>query len=499
MGESVGEFAKESGDAILESEGEGLAYFSRFGVDEGLIRAAIERALSRGGSYAELFFEHKISQDLGLQDGAVNRAYSGVALGVGVRVLRGDQTGYAFTEDLSRGSLLETAGIAALIADDNPRSGPTRFEHQQRPNRYSVKTLWGDVGVDEKIPVLRQLNEEAFAADSRIQKVNVGLSHSDGAVLIANSRGRLHFDRRPMTRMSMSCVAEDGGRRESNGANIAARAGWELVNTTRLETLRADAVDQTLRLFEASQGPAGAMPIVLGAGASGILLHEAIGHGFEADFNRKGTSIYSDQLNEMVTHEEVTIIDDGTRPGDRGAVNIDDEGNEGQRTLLIDSGRLCSYIHDKMSAEHYQVAPTGNGRRQSFRHAPLPRMRCTYMEAGQRSPEEIIASVERGIYAETFTNGQVNIGGGDFTFYIKLGYLIEGGKLTQPIKDTNIIGNGPEVLRRTDMVGNDLRFDEGGWVCGKDGQSVPVSLGMPTVRVSEIIVGGQNQSGEGSA
>ena len=235
------------------------------------------------------------------------------------------------------------------------------------------------------------------------------------------------------------------------------------------------------------------MPVVLGAGSAGILLHEAIGHGMEADFNRKGISVYSEKLGKPIAPADVTIVDDGTQLHARGSINVDDEGNEGQRTVLVRGGVLETYMHDRISAKHYGVAPTGNGRRESFRSPPLPRMRNTYMLPGPHEREAIIQSVKRGVYAETFTNGQVMIGAGDFTFYIKTGYLIEDGKLTRPIKDTNIIGNGPEVLERTDMVGNDFEFDDGGWTCGKDGQSVPVSLGMPTVRVSEITVGGVNK------
>ena len=492
--EGLSAFAHQAGAEVGRSSTEaGFAYFARFGVDETLCRAAFDCALSRGGDWADLFFQHSVSQHLSLQDGAVNSAFSGVTLGVGVRVVCADQTGYAYTEDLSISAIKQAAYSAALIAQGTPSSTtPSVFEVQTHSARYPIAQDWMSVGVDRKVPLLQQLNEEAFQADERIAKVQVGMGHSDGAILVVESTGAVHFDRQPMTRLSMSCTAQSGDQRESNAYNLAAREGFEFVTPERLHTLREEAVSRTLFLFDATVAPAGSMPVVLGAGASGILLHEAIGHGMEADFNRKGISVYSDLLNQRIAPEGITIIDDGTRQRDRGAINVDDEGIAGQKTVLVEDGILRTYMHDRISAQHYGVQPTGNGRRESFRHAPVPRMRSTYMCAGQYAPEEIIQSVERGIYAETFTNGQVMIGAGDFTFYIKTGYLIEDGKLTQPIKDTNIIGNGPEVLKKTDMVGSDFTYDEGGWVCGKDGQSVPVSLGMPTVRVSEITVGGVN-------
>jgi TldD protein len=248
-------------------------------------------------------------------------------------------------------------------------------------------------------------------------------------------------------------------------------------------------------LFEAVPAPAGEMPVVLAAGSSGILLHEAIGHGMEADFNRKGVSIYADKIGKPIAKSFVNIVDEGTQEGARGAINVDDEGNAAGRTSLVQDGILTTYLHDTISAKHYKVAPTGNGRRESYQYAPMPRMRSTYMLPGPHRRDEIIASVKKGIYCSNFTNGQVQIGAGDFTFYVKNGYMIEDGKLTRPIKDVNIIGNGPKVLEKVDMVSDDLSIDEGGWTCGKDGQSVPVSQGMPTVRVASITVGGQAKKG----
>jgi TldD protein len=471
----------------------GLGYFGRFGVDQAMLRAAFDKALSRGADWAELYFEHSISHHLGLEDGAVNRAYTTVSLGVGVRVVRGDQTGYAYTEELTREAVADAAAIAAVVADGPARDAPTAYTHQPLPDRYPVKQPWSGVGVSDKMPILTRINEGVFARDPRVVKVQVGFADSEGAILIVESTGKMSFDRQPMTRMTVSATAEQGARRESNFFNLAGREGFEFFTDARIEHLTEQVVDRTTFLFDASPAPAGTFPVVLAAGSSGILLHEAIGHGMEADFNRKGISVYSDKLGQKIAPKEVTIIDDGTRPNTRGAINVDDEGIIGQRTVLVEEGNLRTYMHDRISAAHYKVEPTGNGRRESFRHPPVPRMRNTYMLPGPHDPQEIIQSVKRGVYADTFTNGQVMIGAGDFTFYIKTGYLIEDGKLTRPIKDTNIIGNGPQVLADTDMVGNDFAFDEGGWTCGKDGQSVPVSLGMPTVRVKAITVGGINE------
>jgi TldD protein len=298
-----------------------------------------------------------------------------------------------------------------------------------------------------------------------------------------------------MTSLYLSCVAEQDGRREQNAYNIAGRADIGYYSPDRLDRVVREAVARTTILFEAVPAPAGEMPVVLAAGASGILLHEAIGHGMEADFNRKNVSIYSDKIGKPVAAPFVNIVDEGTQVAARGALNVDDEGNEVGRTMLVQDGVLATYLHDTISAKHYGVKPTGSGRRQSYQHAPMPRMRSTYMLPGPHKKDEIIASVKKGVFCTNFSNGQVQIGAGDFTFYVKNGYLIEDGKLTKPVKDINIIGNGPKVLEKVDMVADDLMIDEGGWTCGKDGQSVPVSQGIPTVRVASITVGGRGEKG----
>jgi TldD protein len=469
-----------------------IGYFSRFGVTERMISEALSEALARGGDFADVFFQHKIGADLSLEDGAVNRAYASVELGVGVRVVKGDQTGYGYTEELTPEALLAAARTAAVIAD-----GPARAVSQgihvvsPKADRYPLVRPWEEVRPDEKLPLLVQLERRVFAADPRIKKVNAHLRDESGVVLIADSRGRIVEDRQPMTLLSLSCVAEQGGRREQNGYNVAARAGFEFYSPERLDRVVNEAIARTTILFEAGAPPAGEMPVVLAAGSSGILLHEAIGHGMEADFNRKGTSIYADKIGKRIAAPFVNIVDDATQPAARGSINVDDEGNAAGETRLVEGGILTTFLHDEISARHYGVSPTGNGRRESYRHAPLPRMRSTYMLPGPHSQEEIIRSVKRGIYCVGFSNGQVAIGAGDFTFYVKNGWLIEDGKLTRPVKDVNLVGNGPKALEQVDMVGDDLKIDEGGWTCGKDGQSVPVSQGLPTVRVASMTVGGR--------
>ncbi len=483
---------REPGDGPGDGPREGIGHFARFGVTEGMIARTLQAALARGGEHADVFFQHRVGSDLGLEDGSVNRAYASVELGVGVRVVKGDQTGYGYTEDLTLPALLECARTAAAIADGPSRPGPERFHVRPAlPDRYPLARSWEEVQPGEKLPLLSGLNEHAFAADPRVRKVNVFLRDESGVVLLADSSGRIVEDRQPMTLLYLSVLAEQGGRREQNGYNVAGRAGFEFYTPERLERVVREAVARTAVLFEAGPPPAGEMPVVLAAGSSGILLHEAIGHGMEADFNRKGVSIYADRIGKPIARPFVNIVDDAANPGARGAINVDDEGNEAGTTNLVVDGVLTTYLHDAISARHYGVAPTGNGRRESYRHAPLPRMRSTYMLPGPHRKEEIIRSVKRGIYCVNFSNGQVNIGAGDFTFYVKNGWLIEDGKLTRPVKDVNIIGNGPRALEQVDMVSDDLAIDEGGWTCGKDGQSVPVSQGLPTVRVASMTVGGR--------
>ena len=470
-------------------------YFERFGVTHEALSQVLAAALSFGADDCDLFFEHSVVTSVSLSDGKVNKAGTHVDLGVGVRARKGDQVGYAYTEDLSLEAMRRAARTAAAIAEAGaPERQAIDLSPMKLPSFYPVKQPWDAVGMDKRVPMVRAWEQQAFALDSRIKKVQTHLVDADKHVLIVRPDGRLAEDHQPMTRAMVICSAEgEGGRIESNSYNLAARAGLEFYDDQeRQERMVRKAVERTTFLLEAGKPPAGEMPVVLAAGASGILLHEAIGHGLEADFNRKGISIYADKQGKKVAPDFVTVVDDGTVAGSRGAINVDDEGNLAERTVLIEDGVLRGYMHDEISAKHYGVDPTGSGRRESFRHHPLPRMRATYMDPGPHDPEAIISDTKRGIYCTSFSNGAVQIGAGDFTFYMKTGWLIEDGKLTRPIKDVNIIGNGPAALEAVDMVGNDLVLDEGGWTCGKDGQGVPVSQGQPTVRVKALTVGGES-------
>jgi TldD protein len=473
------------------SEGGALRWFEQFGVDDAVAARVLAEATRHGADDADLYFEHSESTSVGLSDRKVNRAHTSVDLGVGVRVVIGDQVGYAYSEDLSEAAMKKAAAVASEIArGGNPRAVPA-FVASRPANFYPVDRLWGDVSVSERVPLVRAWEAAAFSKDSRITDVQVGLSDADKRVLIIRADGRKVADYRPMTTAHVTVTAVEGDKRESGGFNLAGRADLSYYTATRQERLVAEAVLRATDALHAGSPPAGEMPVVLAAGSSGILLHEAIGHGLEADFNRKGISIFADRMGSRIAIPEVTVVDDATIPGSRGALNVDDEGSETENTVLVENGVLRSYIHDRISARHYGVKPTGSGRRESFRHPVLPRMRATYMQAGPHDPGEIIASVERGLYCITFQNGQVQIGAGDFAFYVRQAYLIENGKLTRPVKDVNLVGNGPKVLETIDMVGNDLVIDDGGWTCGKDGQGVPVSQGMPTVRVAKLSVGGQ--------
>lgn len=463
-----------------------------FEVNEETIRATLAELTSRGADAAELFFQRRRSSSILYQDGLVSRARSSVDRGVGLRCVVGDRTGYAFSEELTPETLRAAAQTAAAIANGSGVEAPQEMRLITGPNYYTAEVPWAEVGIDRKVPLVRRVAELARAGDERVNRVEVRYLDDDEQVAIVDMQGRVTYDSRPMTRLWVNVTAEHNGERQANSSNISARRGIEYYTEEQLALVARQAIDRTMILFEARRPPAGEMPVVLVPGPSGILLHEAIGHGMEADFNRKGISIYSDMMGRQVAEDFVTIVDDGTLPGERGSLNVDDEGQPGQRTVLVENGRLVSYLHDGISARHYGVEATGSGRRQSFRYQPNPRMRCTYMDDGPHSQEEIIASVENGILAETFTNGQVRIGAGDYTFYIKNGWLIENGRRTAPIRDCNIIGSGPETLRNMSMVANDSRLDTGGWTCGKDGQGVPVSLGIPTILISSLTVGGEN-------
>lgn len=465
-------------------------YLQHFDVTPEILQSVIATAMSKGGDYADVFFEHRIYNNLSLEDGTVNKAYSNIDFGVGIRVLNGDQTGFAFSEDVSISAMKSAALMAANIANSSSSFSTVSLKEIKSPNYYKINTSWEETGVKDKVPFLEKLNEAVFSSDEKVIKVKAFLTDETGYYLFFNSEGTLTYDFRPMASLGVVCVMQKGKHVENGYAGRSFRKGFELLNTELLQTLVTEVIDKTNILFGAVKPKAGEMPVVMGAGGSGILLHEAIGHTFEADFNRKGTSIFSDKMGKSVAKSFINIVDDGTLENNRGALNVDDEGNAVEKTYLVKDGVLNSYLHDRISAKFYGVTPTGNGRRESFRSIPLPRMRSTYMEPGPHKKSEIIKSVKYGVYVDNFSNGQVQIGAGDFTFFVKSGQLIENGKLTQPIKDINIIGNGPQALADVTMVADDFKTDDGTWTCGKDGQSVPVTMGLPTILVNRLTVGG---------
>ena len=456
------------------------SYSGIFGIGPSEARRLLSAALSKGGDYADIFCEHTVNNELSLRDGEVNSARSNIDFGVGIRVLSGDRTGYAFSESTRMEDLMRAASTAAEIARDSSSkvSLPENCTPVDYANHYpllSDSSDWERHTVEEKKEYLLMLRDLIQQASERV----------------INITGRIG-DMRPMALMSATVVMQEGSRMENFYASKSYRKGFDFLSQELVQALADDVVKGCNRLFEASRPPCGEMPVVMGAGGSGILLHEAIGHSFEADFNRKGTSIFSDRMGKLICNPDINIVDDGTLPYFRGSVNVDDEGVPGQKTYMVRNGLLNSYLHDRISARHYGVAPTGNGRRESFRYMPIPRMRSTYMENGPATEEDLIRSVKKGIYVDNFANGQVQIGAGDFTFYVKSGYMIEDGHLTRPIKDTNIIGNGPEALAAITGVAGNLIVDDSTWTCGK-GQYCPVSCGMPSVLVSKLNVGGINE------
>ena len=467
-------------------------YFEReFGITDSMCQKVLAEALSKGGDFADLYFEHTISNWLILEDGKVNRAYSDVALGVGIRTVKGDQVGYGFTQELTEGSMLAAAATAATISNANAKKPTGEFVPLKMKNYYPLEKLLTAVPLESKLPLVQSANDKCFELSSLIVKVNASFHDQQKRNLIVTSDGTKAEDLLPRNYLYASVVAEKDGKRERAGWNLGGRRNFSYYTEAVVNEVAKSAVDRAVILFEAVQPPAGEMPVVLGSGVTGVLLHEAIGHGMEADFNRKEISTYCTMIGKQVAEPFVTIVDDGTNPNLLGSINVDDEGTPGQKTVLVDKGILTSYMHDKISAQHYKVKPTGNGRRESYQHYIQPRMRNTYMLAGPVTPEEVIKSVEKGIYVQDVSNGQVKIGEGDFAFYVSQGKMIENGKLTAPIKDINIMGNGPKMLRNITMLADDLEMSKGGTgACGKGGQAVPVGFGQPTCLVKSMTVGG---------
>jgi TldD protein len=461
-------------------------------IDAQIAQRLLAIALERGGDYADLYFEYRVGADIVLEDEKIKALGRGITMGVGVRVLRGDATGYAYSEDLSFERMAQAARTAAQIASGGGAPGPVAVTPVRAPDFYPIVEPSIQRPAEGKLALLYRADRAARAADPRIVKCEVSLGEELKDILVVTSDGKLVQDRQPLVRFNVRAVAEQGDKRQSGTSGGGGRFGIEYFDAPdhTPEAHGREAARVALAMLDARDAPAGEMEVVLGPADSGILLHEAIGHGLEADFNRKRTSNYSDRVGQRVASTLCTVVDDGTVGHSRGSINVDDEGNPGRANVLIENGILVAYMHDRISARHFHLDPSGNGRRQSFRHVPLPRMTNTVLRAGPHGPDEIIGSVARGVLAKRFSGGQVNISNGDFVFSLTEGYLIEDGKVTAPLKGVNLIGNGPDVLTRVSMVGNDFQLSDGMWTCGKDGQSVPVGVGTPTVKIDRITVGG---------
>ncbi len=459
-------------------------------IDVQIAEKLLAVALANGGDYADLFFEYRAAGGFVFDEGILKTASRGVSLGLGVRVQKGDATGYAYVEQLDWDAMKRAAETAAQIATGGGSKAPVLARPVTTAKRYDLEKVTLDVAGMDKRRLLERAAAEAHAYDSRVHKVEASLSEEIREVLIVTSDGKLAHDVQPLMRFGIRVIAEENGKRQEGSSGGGGRTTLGYFEGKSPEWHAREAAAQAIRMLGAEEAPAGTMEVVLAPGDSGILLHEAVGHGLEADFNRKGTSNYSGQIGNEVASNLCTVIDDATLLQSRGSINIDDEGNEPRSSVLIEKGKLVGYMHDRHSAAHFKLAPSGNGRRESFTCAPMPRMTNTILMAGPHDPEEIVRSVKRGVYAKKFGGGQVDIANGDFVFSLTEGYLIEDGKLTAPLKGVNLIGNGPDVLRKVSMLGNDVEVSDGIWTCGKDGQSVPVGVGCPTIKISAITVGG---------
>lgn len=469
------------------------APFARTGaseIDATIARRLLAIALSSGGDYADLFFEYNVSGSYVLEEGILKSAGRSVGMGLGVRVMKGDATGYAYVQDFTVDAMEGAARTAAQIASGGGSPTPSAFESRSTPDCYAKGSLSLDVEGERKRDLLLRADRAARAEDPRVLRVEASLHEELREILVATSDGRFVGDRQPLLRFGLRVIAEADGKRQAGSSGGGGRVGLEYFETHSPEAHAKEAVRHALAMLDARDSPAGELPVVLAPGDSGILLHEAVGHGLEADFNRKGTSNYSDQIGKVVASALCTVVDDATLAGSRGSINIDDEGNEPTRAVLIENGILAGYMHDRHSAAFFRTRPSGNGRREAFSAHPMPRMTNTLLLAGPHDAEEILRSVERGVYARKFGGGQVDISNGDFVFSLTEGYLIEHGKITAPLKGVNLIGNGPEVMRQVSMLGNDLETSDGIWTCGKEGQSVPVGVGCPTVKLDAVTVGG---------
>ena len=465
----------------------------------GLATADLDRVMQRllgpGIDTADIYLQATRYESWGLEDGIVKEGSHSIDQGAGIRAVSGEKTGFAYSDDITFPALLEAAKSARAITRTGAEGRPPVATPPRPPALYLPIDPLQSLPEEDKITLLKRLDAECRALDPRVEQVFVSLSGSHEVVMVMGQDGAAHGDVRPLVRLNVSVIVEDRGRREQGSYGGGGRTDYRyFLEGDRASEYAREAVRQALVNLEAEEAPAGGMTVVLGSGWPGILLHEAIGHGLEGDFNRKGTSAFSGRVGEKVASPLCTVVDDGTLPGRRGSLTIDDEGTPTACTTLIENGILKGYMQDKLNARLMGVAPTGNGRRESYQHLPMPRMTNTYMLAGPHDPEEIIRSVKKGLYAKNFGGGQVDITSGKFVFSASEAYLIEDGRITRPVKGATLIGNGPDVLTRVSMVGNDLELDTGVGTCGKDGQSVPVGVGQPTLKVDGLTVGGTRVS-----
>ena len=475
-------------------------FFQHYGLTHKDLERYLAAALSAGGEYADLYFEYLTSTALMVDESMLKSASQGISAGCGVRVVAGERTGYAYTDDLSPQRILHAARTAALIASGPAKTPVVGYQEKQARSLYPVTLPSVDAEITAKVELVMRTDKAARARDPRIREVRASYSDELRNILVVASDGTFAEDSQPLARLNVSCIAKtkDGvsGRGNAGGGGRVALDFF--FGEKNPEHFAKEAARQAILQLDAREAPAGEMEVVLGPGWPGVLLHEAVGHGLEADFNRKKTSAFAGLVGRRVASEKCTVVDNGTLPWRRGSLNVDDEGEPTQHTTLIEKGTLKGYLSDKLSARLMGIADTGNGRRESYEHIPMPRMTNTYMLPGDDDPQDIIRSVKHGVYAVNFGGGQVDITNGKFVFSASEAYLIEDGQITAPIKGATLIGNGPDVLTRVSMVGNDLRLDEGVGTCGKDGQAVPVGVGIPTIKIDRLTVGGTAKKGAGS-
>ena len=463
-----------------------------FGLDETDLAQTLAVIKAHRVDEADLYFQYTRSEGWSLEEGIVKTGSFSIDQGVGVRAVSGEKTAFAYSDDISKASLLDAAqtvrsiGVAAKAARVKV---PARQVASSRSLYRDLDPI-ASLNSTEKVALLGRLEQMARAKDPRVIQVMAGLASEYDVVMVARADGTLAADVRPLVRLSLTVIAEQNGRREVGSAGGGGRFGLDYFDDALVQDYVNEAVQSALTNLEARPAPAGEMSVVLGSGWPGILLHEAIGHGLEGDFNRKGSSAFSGRLGQRVAAKGVTVLDDGTLPDRRGSLNVDDEGNASQRNVLIEDGILKGYIQDAMNARLMGVKPTGNGRRESYAHVPMPRMTNTYMLAGDKSPDEVVASLKKGLYAVNFGGGQVDITSGKFVFSASQAFWVENGKIQYPVKGATLVGNGPDALTRVSLIGNDMRLDPGVGTCGKEGQSVPVGVGQPTLRIDGLTVGG---------